>query len=277
MKLLTVLTQILVLLLFLISAQAAVQAQSISSSFVAASTNNNAESATVTYEYSSIVAVPIPKLSIQRGGFNTSRLSRDDLKRWKAIEKIATQKGQHDEALFPTLHGLWEWAAQSEHTIVVEIIKSPAFQSNSAGSISIENYDPACQSHTVTLKLFLSNIDNALIASTAARKNGFIAFQFLKKEERYAEVLGHELSHARFILKNNLRTRLVNELVEVTNESILLNAHDNTPGTATPFLRDRISQRDALLKELEAEAEANEEIIWKEMTAGRRKKVKSDE
>ena len=129
----------------------------------------------------------------------------------------------------------------------------------------------------MTLKLFLSNIDNALIASTAARKNGFIAFQFLKKEERYAEVLGHELSHARFILKNNLRTRLVNELVEVTNESILLNAHDNTPGTATPFLRDRISQRDALLKELEAEAEANEEIIWKEMTAGRRKKVKSDE
>ncbi len=277
MKLLTVLARMLVLLLFIVSANLAVEAQSISSSFVAASTNNNAESATVTYKYSTIVAVPIPKLSIKRGGFNTSRLSRDDLKKWKAIEKIATQKGQDEQALLPTLQGLWEWAAHSEHTIVVEIIKSPGFQSNSAGSLSIESYDPACQSHTVTLKLFLSNIDNALISATTARKNGFIAFQFLKKEERYAEVLGHELSHAKFILQNNLRTRLVNELIEDTNESILVNAHTNTPGTSTPFLRDRISQRDALLKELEAEAEANEEIIWQELMAGRRKKVKSDE
>jgi hypothetical protein len=270
MKLLTVLTQIL---LFLISAQAAIQAQSISSSFVAASPAHNAESATVTYKYSSLVAVPIPKLSIKRGGFNTSRLSSNNLKKWKSIEKIATQKGQNDQALYPTLQGLWEWAAHSEHTIVVEIIKSSGFQSNSAGSISIESYDPACQSHTVTLKLFLSNIDSALIAATAARKNGFIAFQFLKKEERYVEVLGHELSHAKFILKNNLRTRLVNELVEDTNESILVNAHDNTPGSSTPFLRDRISQRDALLKELEAEAEANEEIIWRELVGTKSKKV----
>ena len=271
MKLLTVLAQILVFSLFLFSAQSLVEAQIINSSFVAASPDNHAESATVTYKYSSIVAVPIPKLSIQRGGFNTSRLSRDDLKKWKSIEKIATQKGQNEQSLYPTLHGLWEWAAHSEHTIVVEIVKG--FLSNSAGSISIENYDPACQSHTVTLKLFLNNIDNAFISSTAARKNGFIAFQFLKKEERYAEVLGHELSHARFILKNNLRTRLVNELVEVTNESILVNAHENITGTSTPFLRDRISQRDALLKELEAEAEANEEVIWNELVGTRSKKV----
>ena len=271
MKLLTVLARILVFSLFLLSAQSLIKAQIINSSFVAASPDNHAESATVIYKYSSIVAVPIPKLAIQRGGFNTSRLSRDDLKKWKSIEKIATLKGKNEQPLYSTLHGLWEWATHSEHTIVVEVIKG--FLSNSAGSLSIENYDPDCQSHTVSLKLFLTNIDNAFISSTAARKNGFIAFQFLKKEERYAEVLGHELSHAKFILKNNLRTRLVNELVEVTNESILLNAHDNTPGTSTPFLRDRISQRDALLKELEAEAEANEELIWQELVAGKSKKV----
>lgn len=176
MKLLTVLARILVFSLFLLSAQSLIKAQIINSSFVAASPDNHAESATVTYKYSYIVAVPIPKLAIQRGGFNTSRLSRDDLKKWKSIEKIATLKGKNEQPLYSTLHGLWEWATHSEHTIVVEIIKG--FLSNSAGSISIENYDPDCHSHTVTLKLFLTNIDNAFISSTAARKNGFIAFQF---------------------------------------------------------------------------------------------------
>lgn len=271
MKLITVLARILALLLFHVSAQNLVEAQIINSSFIAVTPDNHSESATVTNTYNAIAAVPIPKLSIKRGGFNTSRLSKDDLKKWKSIEKIATQKGQNEKALFPTLYGLWEWADHSEHTIVVEIIKG--FLSNSAGSISIESYDPACQSHTVTLKLFLSNIDNALIAPAAARENGFIAFQFLNKEERYVEVLGHELSHAKFILKNNLRTRLVNELVEVTNESILVNAHENSPGKSSPFLRDRISQRDALLKELEAEAEANEEIIWQELVGTKSEKA----
>ena len=119
MELATIFFVILVFSLFLLSAQSQIKAQIINSSFVAASPDNHAESATVTYKYSSIVAVPIPKLAIQRGGFNTSRLSRDDLKKWKAIEKIATKKGQNDQALSPTLHGLWEWAAPSEHTIIV--------------------------------------------------------------------------------------------------------------------------------------------------------------
>ncbi len=248
-------------------------AQMISSSFIATSSTKNPHSGTMIYKYGSDASISIPKLSIRRGGFNTSRLSKNDLIKWKAIEKIATQKGLNEEALFPTLNSLWQWAAKSDHTIMIEIIKSPEFHSNSAGSLSIESFDPACQSHTVTLRLFLGNIDNALIAPAAARKNGFIAFQFLKKEQRYAEVLGHELSHARFILKNSLRARMVNELVEVTNESILVNAHENTPGSSTPFLRDRISQRDTLLKELEAEAEANEEIIWQELVGSKTKKV----
>ena len=273
MKLQNAPAQILLLLLILVMIHEVTEAQHISSSFISTSSSNNPHAPNSIYKYSSVVAMPIPRLSIKRGGFNTSRLSNEDLKKWKIIEKIAIQKGPNDQILFPTLNGLWQWAAHTEHTIVIEIISSSDYQSNSAGSISIESFDHACFSHTITLKLFPGNIDNALISPRAARKNGFIAFQFLKKkEERYAEVLGHELSHAKFILKNNLRTRMVNELIEVTNESILVNAHENSTGNSSPFLRDRISQRDTLLKELEAEAEANEEIIWNELVAATDKK-----
>ncbi len=272
MKLLNVSSRFFFSLLIITALCAAVDAQFFPSSFLDTSSNHQAESAAMTYTYSTTVTAPIPKLAIERGGFNTSRLSKDDLKKWKAIEKIVRQKDQNENFLFPTLHGLWQWGLHSEHTIMIEIIKTNNFQSSTAGSLSIESYDPTCQSHTVTLKLFLSSIDSALSSTAAARKNGFIAFQFLKKEERYAEVLGHELSHAKFILKNNLRTRMVNELIEDTNESILVNAHENAQTKPSPFMLNRISQRDTLLKELELEAEANEEIIWKELVAVKDKK-----
>ncbi len=258
------------LFFFFLAFTVAADAQVIRSSFVTSSANSKNDAAMATYKFTTSLSIPLPYLRIKRGGFNLSRLKNDELKKWKAIEKIALQKGKGEEALYPTLNNLWRWASSTEHTVVIEIFSSTEFQSNSAASLSIESYDPLGQSHTLSLKLFLNNIDNALISSQAARKNGFIAFQFLKKEERYAEVLGHELSHAKYILTSNLRTRLVKELVEATNEIILFNAHE-APGTNSPFLQDRISQRDALLKELEAEAEANEEIIWKELVRSKKK------
>jgi hypothetical protein len=268
MKLILVFSQKLFLFIFFACTTA--EAQAIRASFITSSANSKHDPVMATYKYNTSLTVPLPLLRIKRGGFNLSRINKDDLNKWKAIEKIALQKNKDDQPILPTLHRLWQWATNSEHTIVVELIRSSGFQSNSAGSLSIENFDANCRSHTVSLKLFLSNIDNALITSTTARDNGFIAFQSLNKEERYAEVLGHELSHAKYILNNNLRTRMVTELVETTNEIILFSSHDK-PGIHSPFLLKLISQRDTLLKELEAEAEANEEIIWKELVKNKKK------
>ena len=126
---------------------------------------------------------------------------------------------------------------------------------------------PTGQRHTAVLKLCLANIDQALIGPRVARANGFIPFQELSKEERYAEVLGHELAHIKFVLANSLRAHLVNELIQTTNDFLLGQIRQNPTVLHAREMKERISQRDTLLLELESQAEEVEEIVWQELVA----------
>src|SRR5207253_8207776 len=132
-----------------------------------------------------------------------------------------------------------------------------------AGSFGIEKLDSQGKRHEAVIRLYLSNIDQAYVGANAARVGNFIPFERLSKEERYAEVLGHELAHAAFILSNQERAEMVEEMVEQTNELLLSSAH--RAGEPLPAeMRQRLLKRDSVLKDLEEQAETMEAAVWRE-------------
>ena len=109
-----------------------------------------------------------------------------------------------------------------------------------------------------------------LISPLAARPNGFIPFDKLQKEERYLEVLGHELAHIKYVLASLLRAYLVNELIENTNDLLLEQTRVKSRIALAREMKARISQRDTLLQELEAQAQEVEEEVWQELRDGKK-------
>jgi hypothetical protein len=207
----------------------------------------------------------MPALKIKQTGLLITQLSDKQLVRWKAIEQLVFARNQSGELLHPVLHELWRWADASGHVIQVQLMESKTAQSSTAGSFNIEQFDPTGRCHVASLKLYLSNIDQAVIGPQVARANGFVPFEALSKEERYAEVLGHELAHVKYVLNNMVRTRLVHELVETTNDLLLLHARSKPAILTSPEMKRRLTQRDELLRELETQAEAIEEVVWREL------------
>ncbi|HYE75176.1 MAG TPA: hypothetical protein VEF04_17675 [Blastocatellia bacterium] len=202
---------------------------------------------------------------VQSTGILTDRLSKKDLQRWRVIEQIVLSQDKDGQPLYPTLRGLYEWAETSGHAIYIELPSDQRVVSSTAGNFSVEKFDPSGERHIGVVRLYLSNIDAAYVGSKAARENGFIPLQGLRKEARYAEVLGHELAHMAYILSNLERTKLVRELVENTNELLLNKSRQPVFVPLGLEMLSLLDRRDALLKELETQAEAMEEIVWREL------------
>lgn len=202
-------------------------------------------------------------------GLITSRLSTKELERWKEIERIVTASDANKRPLHPTLRDLWKWVETSGHAVFVEIALSTKASSCTAGSFAIERFDPKGAKHIAAIRLNLSSIDRAYIGPSSARDNGFIPFEGLSKEERYAEVLGHELAHAVHILADLERARMVEEMVEKTNELLLSRRPNRKVNPLAPEMNQRLSRRDALLKDLEEQAEKMEYIVWQELIASK--------
>jgi hypothetical protein len=201
------------------------------------------------------------------------RLSPKELERWKGLERLVFAKGSKGEPLHPTLRALWQWADNCGHAVYVQFQEAKPIHSSTAGSFNFEQFDPTGKRHVAVMKLHLSNIDQALIGPQTARANGFIPFSDLSKEERYAEVLSHELAHAQFVLSNLLRAYFVRELIENTNDILLERARHNPGDLISRDMKQRLSQRDTLLRELEAQAERVEEIVWHELIASKKSRA----
>ena len=202
-------------------------------------------------------------------GLITSRLSLKELERWKTIERIVFADDERRQPLHPTLRNLWEWIDASGHAVFVEIMRSTKTSTCTAGSFVIERFDPKGEKHIAVIKLNLSSIDQAYVGSDSARDNGFVPFEGLSKEERYVEVLGHELAHAVHILTNLERAGKVEEMIEKTNEMLLSPRPSRKDTPLSPEMKRRLSRRDALLKDLEKQAEEMEYVIWRELTASK--------
>lgn len=169
---------------------------------------------------------------------------------------------------------MWEWAEASGHAIYLELPESSNVSLPTVGIFKIERLDPQGIRHVVVIRLYLENIDRARRGSKAARKGGFIPLKKLGQVECYAEVLGHELAHAAGILSDPERARLVEEAVEQTNNLLLARHQRRELAPLDPELRQRLIERDRLLKELEAQIAATDAAIWRELRAGERARAR---
>ncbi|HEY7182649.1 MAG TPA: hypothetical protein VIC84_14570 [Blastocatellia bacterium] len=199
----------------------------------------------------------------------TDRLTGKDLRRWEAIKRIVLAEDIEGQPLHPTLRDLWDRLERSGHVIYIEMRGTGRAISNIAGLFHIERLDPEGLKHVAVIRLYPETIDRAYVGPTAEGPEGFIPFQGLSKEERYAEALGHELAHAVHILSDPARARMVKEVVQETNESFLSYGRQYGYENVGPEMRRRLSLRDALLKELEEPAEAAEMLVWREILRGR--------
>lgn len=194
----------------------------------------------------------------------TDRLTAKDLRRWEVIKRIVFAEDIEGQPLHPTLRGLWEKLERSGHTIYIEMRGMGRAISNTAGVFHIERLDPEGVKHVAIIRLYPETIDRAYVGPTAGAE-GFAPFQGLSKEERYAEVLGHEMAHALHILSDPARARMVKEVVQETNELFLSYGRQYGYANIGPEMQRRLNVRDALLKELEEPAEAAERLVWREI------------
>ena len=211
---------------------------------------------------------------VAAAGMITERLSVKGLQRWQSIERLAFAEDAAGQPLYPTLRGLWEWVEASGHAVYIELVNPSRVSTCTAGSFSIERFDPQGVRHRAVIRLHLSNIDQAYVGPGVARADGFIPFDGLQKEERYAEVLGHELAHAVWILGDLRRAEMVEEVIEQTNELLLSNYARRLDQSIGQEMRRRLINRDSFLKDLEAQAESMEVVVWRELVAARRAAAK---
>src|ERR1051326_4823204 len=171
-------------------------------------------------------------------GILTDRLSPNELRRWSAIERFVLDKDSSEQPLYPTLYDLWNWIESNGHAVYIELPAAKSGRNCTAGSFGIEQVDPEGKRHVAVIRLYLNTIDQAVVGPPAARDDGFIPLAGLNKEERYGEVLGHELAHAVYILSDLERAQKVENCVEQTNE-LFLSANRERERQISPWMRQR--------------------------------------
>jgi hypothetical protein len=161
------------------------------------------------------------------------------------------------QPLHPALRRVWDTVEGSGHAVYVELPESKGNRSYVAGRFAVTKVDPEGKAHEAVLVLNLSVIDRVATSPAAARTGGFVPLAGLEKKARYAEVLGHELAHAAWTFAEPDRARLARPFSEGLAELV---TESRQNGGAV----ERVS------RELEAFAEAAEEVIWAELAAGQR-------
>src|SRR5262249_9197248 len=136
-----------------------------------------------------------------------------------------------------------------------------------AGRFAVTKVDPTGRCHEAVLVLNLRSIDRVSTQRPAARPDGFVPFKDLRRFERYAELLGHELAHAVWHLADQDRARIGHWLEAEREERARQLVEAGVEGPEES-LRARLAELDALARDLERPAEEAEKAVWKELRAG---------
>ncbi len=169
--------------------------------------------------------------------------------------EIVLAKDGEARPVHPALYGLYHQADASGHEIQIELSMQRSTL-RAVGFCRIECHTEGAQKQVVLIRLNLGMIDRAISSELTRRADGFMPFEGLKKKERYAEVLGHELAHVVRLLTNPEYRGLYLErqaLADAGSKDI-------------QFIR-------SLTSSIEKPAEAAEVEIWRELTAGREPKM----
>lgn len=189
--------------------------------------------------------------------------------RWRAIVSIVEARDEAGRPVHPALRALWYAVATSDCAVFVELPEPKSRRSCVVGEFSMTKLDARGRALEAVLVMNLPAIDRAASGPGAARRNGFIPFAKLGRTERYAEVLGHELSHAVWALSDPERARVAmtfaGEATEVSRRLLVARSQgrdDGSLGAADQLAR--------LSRAYEAPAEAAEQAVWAELVAGQR-------
>ncbi len=198
-------------------------------------------------------------------GLRTDRLSARQHRKWRAIVDIVRAEDRQHRPLHPTLLALFDAVNAGPHTVFIEMLDAKSYV---AGRFRVTSVDVEGRAHQAVLILNLRAIDKASTGRVAARADGFIPFKGLTRDERYAEVLGHELAHAAWHLASTERATLAH-WVGLLDEWARLPLKERRAGRGRPP-RPRNTELDTMDWELERQAETAERTIWEELQAGKR-------
>ena len=204
-------------------------------------------------------------------GIRTSRLSPKQLKVWKSIEKIIKAQDEEAQPLHSKLYGLWQRVATGRHEVHIEILTPMHLLSYAAGRFEVERCDPDGQKCTAVIRLCLPVIEKATLDTQGRLTDEFVPFEGLGKEERYAEVLGHELEHAVCILEDPRYAGISKELDWQGKELTRLLRQKGK--LREKEKQERIARLRSLANELEEPAEAAEAEIWRELRQGQKTRI----
>jgi hypothetical protein len=203
-------------------------------------------------------------------GILLDRLSAKHRKTWHKIRQVIYAEDADGRPLHPILKALFEQLQNSDHSVYLEFDDSRAFGRSIAGKFSIERLDPEGSRNEGVIKLYLRNIEHAMVPNRANLKDGFAPFAGLNKLDRYVEVFGHEMAHAVDILFTPERASLVDEILRKSNQ--VIQQRLERKGRIEPEEERVLHERDAVLNELEKPAVLTEEMVWRELVEGRRKR-----
>ena len=195
-------------------------------------------------------------------GVRTDRLSPRQLQNWKKIQGIVSARDAAGRLLHPKLEELWRQVESSGHRIFVEL-RAPTTDAR-AGKFIVEKIDPAGKCHTFCIHLYLSIIDRADTSEWARWADGFLPFEKLDREKRYAEVLGHELAHAVHTIQDPCYAALIWEQDGLRSELLERNRKERKVVFDSENML-RMRRLDFLAEQVEAPANAAEIDIWREL------------
>ncbi len=197
--------------------------------------------------------------STPKPGILLDRIDNAHLRTWNAIWRIVSAKNKAGLILHPRLYGLWNEVASSGHTVYIEL--SDYASMTKAGKFLVESVDPAGRRHTAVIRLNLPTIRSAYDGPAARRPDGWIPFEGLNANERFAEVLGHELAHAAKAFQDPAYWRIYLELETESDGLALGNGGLNDDSG----IDGRLVKIAALTQRIEGPARAAEAEIWREL------------
>jgi len=201
--------------------------------------------------------------AVEKSGIRANRLTPKQLRIWRSIERIALARNGAGQPFHPRLESLWRHAQASGHRIYIEM-RTSAVQ-NMAGKFLMEKPDSQGKNPTLVIHLYLSTIKRAVSGERARRPGGFIPFENLSTTERYAEVLGHELAHAVWTLKDPSYASLSDEQDRLTAELVCSRNPKAKRSLLDPENRQRITRLESLEKLIEGPPNAIEIEVWREL------------
>lgn len=200
-------------------------------------------------------------------GIRTDRLSGKSLQAWNSIVEIVKATDGAGRPLYPALRAVWAAVDASACTVFVELPNPRSRRQYILGRFAITKVDAEGKAVEGVLVMNLPAIDRAASGRGSARTNGFVPFAGLGKKGRYAEVLGHELTHAAWGIVDPERTQLAMGLpdeVAAFSRQVLAAPAARESETLT----ERAQELERLSREVEEPAEAAEQAIWAELVAG---------